>query len=174
MTKKNNKKGIETYNNLPYEKTSYDAPYDYFTLKNPNGTKNKSHAVIVNAIKAYNRQVKGADKRETVGLRTKGQRFIAGVGYVSARNRGMSKEARELSARYHTGTIEPNVFGRGKSYARNVQDPKNNMGYFDVVPSVPVRMREKGTTYSPEKDKERVLKRVYDGMYVYGTQKKKK
>lgn len=56
----------------------------------------------------------------------------------------------------------------GSTSRSNVTKAENNEKFV-----VPASMRKNAKTNSPEKDKERVLKKVYDGMAVYGKQKKK-
>jgi hypothetical protein len=102
-------------------------------------------------------KIEGSTRRETVGLRTKGKRYYAGKGYTT------NAEGREASSEAH-----PYSYSDGFK-TRNVTKADENKKF-----KVPAAMRKNSSTYSPEKDKERVLKKVYDGMYVYGKQKKKK
>lgn len=103
-------------------------------------------------------KIEGSTRRETVGLRSKGKVYKAGRGY-SSRSANFGASAQPHPYDYDKGY-------KNVSTEKNVEYPR---GF-----KTPVRMKNGFKTYSPEKDKERVLKKVYDGMYVYGTQKKKK
>ncbi len=104
------------------------------------------------------KKIEGSTRRETVGLRTKGKVYRRGTGFSTR------------SADYGSSS-QPHPFSgdKGFKFMSTEKDVKYPLNF-----KVPVRMRDGFSTYSPEKDKERVLKKVYDGMYVYGKQKKKK
>jgi len=95
---------------------------------------------------------------ETVTIMEKRKRLVDRIEGSTSRSNGAEASTEAHPYSYSDGFKK-----------RNVTKAENNEKFV-----VPASMRKKAKTYSPEKDKERVLKKVYDGMAVYGKQKKKK
>lgn len=147
------KKGLAEYNRIRNKYGTQNGVIDSRDMTNWDGSDKASLAKRKRLVD----RIEGSTRRETVGLRTKGKKYYSGKGFTSRSN------GAEASTEAH-----PYSYSDGFK-KRNVTKAENNEKFV-----VPASMRKNAKTYSPEKDKERVLKKVYDGMAVYGKQKKKK